>query len=166
VPAAVRIHTVRDRRRAQMVEETYAELHNEYAGKLLPPSHPVARHVARVVERILSANGLGTLALASPSARAPERVFGGGAEAEGGWGEEERGAPGTGGRAWRLLVVNDRETVNAAASFGNIIVFTGILPVAKDEDGLASVLSHGTPAVPPATARAHTPAPARPTPRG
>jgi len=26
---------------------------------------------------------------------------------------------------------------------GNIVVFTGIIPVAKDEDGLAAVLGHG-----------------------
>lgn len=26
---------------------------------------------------------------------------------------------------------------------GNIVVFTGILPVAKDEQGLAAILGHG-----------------------
>lgn len=26
---------------------------------------------------------------------------------------------------------------------GNIVVFTGIIPVAKDEDGLAAILGHG-----------------------
>jgi len=28
---------------------------------------------------------------------------------------------------------------------GNIVVFTGIIPVAKDEDGLAAILGHGPP---------------------
>lgn len=28
-------------------------------------------------------------------------------------------------------------------STGNIVVFTGILPVAKDEQGLAAILGHG-----------------------
>jgi len=27
---------------------------------------------------------------------------------------------------------------------GNIVVFTGIIPVAKDEDGLAAILGHGS----------------------
>lgn len=42
------------------------------------------------------------------------------------------------------MVVNDDRIVNAAASYGNIVVFTGILPVAKDEQSLAAVLGHGT----------------------
>ena len=29
------------------------------------------------------------------------------------------------------------------AATGNIVVFTGIIPVAKDEDGLAAILGHG-----------------------
>lgn len=39
--------------------------------------------------------------------------------------------------------MNDDKVVNAAASYGNVLVFTGILPVAKDEEGLAAVLGHG-----------------------
>lgn len=46
-------------------------------------------------------------------------------------------------REWTLMVVNDPNMVNAAAAFGNIIVFTGILPVAQTETGLASVIAHG-----------------------
>ena len=60
------------------------------------------------------------------------------------------------------MVVNDDKIVNAAASYGlfskyhivqqrnwssspegNIVVFTGILPVARDEQGLAAILGHG-----------------------
>jgi len=40
------------------------------------------------------------------------------------------------------MVVDDPKVVNAMASFGNIVVFTGIIPVAKDEDGLAAILGH------------------------
>lgn len=58
-------------------------------------------------------------------------------------GRTEDVAPGVGGRQWELLVVNDDKIVNAAASYGNVVVFTGILPVAKDEQGLAAVLGHG-----------------------
>jgi Zn-dependent protease with chaperone function len=50
---------------------------------------------------------------------------------------------------WRVLVSNLLE-FNLSPSLisfgisGNIVVFTGILGVAKDEDGLAAVLGHGT----------------------
>ncbi|KAI6043130.1 peptidase family M48-domain-containing protein [Pisolithus marmoratus] len=50
--------------------------------------------------------------------------------------------PESGGKEWHLLVVNDPKVVNAMATFGNIVVFTGILPICKDEQGLASVLGH------------------------
>ena len=65
-------------------------------------------------------------------------------------------------KQWNLLVVNDEKMVNAMASFSepqrlgsepsrmlidhspdNIIVFTGILPICRDENGLAAVLGHG-----------------------
>jgi metalloendopeptidase OMA1, mitochondrial len=69
------------------------------------------------------------------------------------------------GKEWKLLVVNDQKVVNAMAapgmqaqsqlhslcsnnltnfSLGTVVVFTGILPVAKDEQGLAAILGHGT----------------------
>ncbi|KAI9511952.1 peptidase family M48-domain-containing protein [Russula earlei] len=66
-------------------------------------------------------------------------------------------------REWNLLVVNDEKVVNAMAAPGvlahsesfndasvilatsdeaPIVVFTGILPVARDEQGLAAILGH------------------------
>lgn len=51
---------------------------------------------------------------------------------------------GAGTTEWTVMVVNDPKTVNAMAAYGNIVVFTGLLPVAKDEDGLASIIGHGT----------------------
>lgn len=70
------------------------------------------------------------------------------------------------GKEWNLLVVNDPKVVNAMAApgscirdpppsfspprvirtvsgLGTIVVFTGILPVARDEQGLAAILGHG-----------------------
>lgn len=58
------------------------------------------------------------------------------------------------------MVVQDDKVVNAMASFGacvgcslgawdadhvagTVIVFTGILPIAKDEEGLAAIIGHG-----------------------
>ncbi|KAG1818108.1 peptidase family M48-domain-containing protein [Suillus subaureus] len=54
----------------------------------------------------------------------------------------ESSTPESGGKEWNLLVVNDPSCVNAMATFGNIVVFTGILPICKDEQGLAAVLGH------------------------
>lgn len=96
----------------------------------------------RVLTRLLDANDLGTLRSSSaPSQRkaSPDDLFNPDVES----GRTEDVAPGVGGREWELLVVNDDKVVNAAASYGNVLVFTGILPVAKDEEGLAAVLGHG-----------------------
>jgi len=62
-------------------------------------------------------------------------------------------------KEWDVIVVNDMGTINAMASpgesqlfcsdrcdsyfLGVIVVFTGILPVCQDEEGLAAVLAHG-----------------------
>ena len=63
-------------------------------------------------------------------------------------------------KEWDVIVVDDPKTINAMASPGRytsnisqnnhlllqsgvITVFTGILPICQDEDGLAAVLSHG-----------------------
>lgn len=45
---------------------------------------------------------------------------------------------------WEVFLINDDSTRNAfVLPGGKIFVFTGILPVAKTADGLASVLGHG-----------------------
>jgi predicted Zn-dependent protease len=44
---------------------------------------------------------------------------------------------------WDYMILNAPDTVNAAAiAGGRIIVYTGILPVAKTEAGLATILGH------------------------
>lgn len=131
----------------------------QYGDKALPPNHPITRHVRRVVERILESSNLGTLA-------SPESTQGRthSSEQDGAlWPAEQPSKlpPTVGGRQWNLMVVHDAKIVNAAATYGmwpagacsicgayclslgDIIVFTGILPVAKDEEGLAAVLGHG-----------------------
>jgi len=48
------------------------------------------------------------------------------------------------GTKWEVFVVKDDQNQNAfVVPGGKIFVFTGILPVCKDDDGLATVLSHG-----------------------
>lgn len=44
---------------------------------------------------------------------------------------------------WEYMVINAPKTVNAAAiAGGRILVFTGILPVARDDAGLATIIGH------------------------
>ena len=44
---------------------------------------------------------------------------------------------------WEFNLIKDDATVNAfCMPGGKIVVYTGILPVAKDENGLATVMSH------------------------
>ncbi|KAI0260574.1 peptidase family M48-domain-containing protein [Gloeopeniophorella convolvens] len=140
---------------AALWESSYTSLSEEYRGKILPPSHIVTQHVHRIVSRILEANNLGTLR-GSPRPPVPSREvahqsssgFGGDGGQENApdlWDPDAAGhgaSPGTGQKEWNLLVVNDKNTVNAMAAPGTIVVFTGILPVAKDEQGLAAILSH------------------------
>lgn len=128
---------------SKLAQAAYAQLLAEFRGKILPADHPITRHVRRVITGILDANNLGTLHSSEPH-RQPS--------AEGDfWGEDPYGAarpqtvnatPESGGKEWNLLVVNDPKVVNAMAMFGNIVVFTGILPICKDEQGLAAVLGH------------------------
>ncbi|KAI0076651.1 hypothetical protein K474DRAFT_1597625 [Panus rudis PR-1116 ss-1] len=129
---------------SQLAEVAHEQLVLEFRGKILPPNHPITRHVRRVVIQILDANNLGTL-----KSSAPQRKVHPVSESEVLWnpdgsesGRTEEVVPGVGGREWELMVVHDDKVVNAMASYGNIVVFTGILPVAKDENGLAAILGH------------------------
>ncbi|TFY59203.1 hypothetical protein EVJ58_g5927 [Rhodofomes roseus] len=88
---------------AKLARASHEALVAEYGRKVLPPNHPLTRHVRRVVERILEASNLGTLTPPEPAHALP-------------FGEPDG---------------------------GDIIVFTGILRAARDEEGLAAVLGHG-----------------------
>jgi len=50
--------------------------------------------------------------------------------------------PGNNRREWNVVLVHDLETINAAASFGDIIIFTGLFHIVQDENALAAVLGH------------------------
>ena len=85
--------------------------------------------------------------------------FGGG-DGSGSYDVATRSGQAVNNNEWNVMVVDDQKIVNAFASFrksilglknlklivckGNIVVFTGILPICKDEEGLAAVLGHGT----------------------
>lgn len=157
--------------RLQLAEETRKSIVEQFGPNILPDNHYLTVHVKRVVTRILEASDLGTVKDSSQQRRRPSLFsFGGGdgmfdpdsqtgpvnpSEAPG-------GAPAGTPKEWTVLVVNDK-LVNAMAGpgefvlpylcftqvlmvivIGTVVVFTGILPVCKDEAGLAAVLAHGT----------------------
>ena len=140
-------------------------LRNELQDSILPPNHPLSRHVRRVVSRILHASNLGVLRGEAQQSFSP---FGVRSNFEGdSWNPDaDSGAATDSGptygpsKEWDVIVVNDPKMINAMASPGRytsnisqnkclliqsgiITVFTGILPICQDEDGLAAVLSHG-----------------------
>lgn len=142
--------------RTKFALESNRQILQQFKDKILPQDHPLTIHIASLVNRLLAANNLGELkdyASASLMADEPFRTT---FEDSFGTGE---GSP-LSSRKWNLVVVNDNTIVNAMASFGNlvtshigctlnsltdmVVVFTGILPVAKDEQGLAAVLAHGS----------------------
>lgn len=101
----------------QLAEESHQQLMQQFKGKVLPPNHPVTRHIRRVVERILEANNLGKL---KPSGEQP-RVLPS-VDVWSAIGADDL-PPDVGGnlKEWHLFVVNDDKMVNAMASFGELI---------------------------------------------
>lgn len=128
--------------------------------KILDDRHPVSRHVRRVVQHILSSNGLGSVKGMGPELKVTD-VFGGNIwdpDAE----RQSSTATSVGPeKEWDVIVVDDPKIINAMATpgkfilsrtgvwmtesnvVGMVVVFTGILPVCQDEQGLSAVLSHG-----------------------
>ncbi|WFD07548.1 metalloendopeptidase [Malassezia vespertilionis] len=95
-------------------KDAYQQTMQTYAGKMLPPRSPAVTQVQRVVSRIAAA------AAELDKNRAPD-------------------APPT---KWTVHVIRDPQKNAFVLPGGNIFVFTGILPVCKNDDGLATVLSH------------------------
>lgn len=100
----------------QMAKASHEQLLEEFRGRILPPNHPLTQAVRDVVTRILAASNLGSLRAEPTFARQA------GTPVEDLWHADvqnrEVPVPGSGGREWRLVVVNDSKVVNAMASFG------------------------------------------------
>ncbi|KAL0063488.1 metalloendopeptidase [Marasmius tenuissimus] len=123
----------------QLGDVTREQTYQQYKGQILPPDHPLSNHVRRVVSQILSASNLGIVKSHHPVTHSPmDDMWNPDATTDFSRSDATLG----GQREWEVVVVNDKKMVNAAALPGTIIVFTGILPVCKDERGLAAVLSH------------------------
>ncbi|KAF9444437.1 hypothetical protein P691DRAFT_677598 [Macrolepiota fuliginosa MF-IS2] len=118
------------------------ELKQGLAGKTLPPEHPLSIHVRRVASRILKHSNLGyvrgeTRTIPEPSIGFDNEVW----TPSDDYGASVRNTYGP-EKEWDVIVVNDNKVINAMASPGVILVFTGLLPICQDEQGLAAVLSH------------------------
>ncbi|TFK51247.1 hypothetical protein OE88DRAFT_1808039 [Heliocybe sulcata] len=133
----------------KLAEQMHAQILRENKGKILPANHPLTRVVKEISEQLLNANNLGHLS-DERERRAwslPEWLTG---QPDGEqWSydanissEREGLAPGTGGREWKVVVVHDPRVINAAATYGNIIVWTGLFQLCQTRNELASVLSH------------------------
>ncbi|TFK19216.1 peptidase M48 family protein [Coprinopsis marcescibilis] len=130
---------------AMMGEAIREEIHQTMGHHILPPNHPITIHVRRVVSRILTASNLGVIR----GERRPAETLLGVADLFGGYdGFSDVGATTQPNESygpdkeWEVLVVNDRKMINAMAGPGVVVVFTGILPVCKNEEGLAAVVAH------------------------
>ena len=99
-----------------MAKESHEQLLEEFRGKILSPNHPLTQVVRGIVTRILEASNLGSLKTE------PTFIQQTGTSIEDLWYADmqnrDEPVPGSGGREWRLIVVDDPEVVNAMASFG------------------------------------------------
>ncbi|EJU01161.1 hypothetical protein DACRYDRAFT_53615 [Dacryopinax primogenitus] len=126
---------------AEYAAESFREIMNEVGPKLLPSNHPIVRYCQAIAARIVSSAGLGHVVPGSTHGVQKRRR---------GWGLSglDEGETGFGNQmtdesTWEIFVINDPDTPNAFVLSGKkIFVFTGILPIAGDDAGLATILGH------------------------
>ncbi|KAG9003160.1 hypothetical protein FRB93_011240 [Tulasnella sp. JGI-2019a] len=141
-------------------QQTDEEVMRTYGAKILPPNHPISKKVAKVASRIITAANLGEVKGVSSTSSADSPTDGyawtglpsGGADFgfdEGEWNSRKSSAKEHASvvdrlrQEWEVYVIKEDETPNAfVTGGGKIFVFTGILPVAGNDDGLATVLGH------------------------
>ena len=98
-------------------------LRNELQGSILPPNHPLSRHVRRVVSRVLHASNLGILRGEAQPSLSPFGVrpnFEGDAwNPDADFGAATDPGPTYGpSKEWDVIVVNDPKMINAMANPG------------------------------------------------
>lgn len=118
-------------------QEAFAATMAEYRGRILPPNHPYSKMTRQVASRLIRAaadlhglefEGVEAGTQQDAAAAAVDKTYARDFVAN---------------TKWQVFVIDDRKTKNAfVLPGGQIFVFTGILPYCKDEDGLATVLSH------------------------
>jgi predicted Zn-dependent protease len=102
----------------QVGRQAYRDVLQEYRDRVLPENHPDVRRVKRVVDRLAAAAKIEPLQR-EINLHVQGYVF-----------------------DWNVSVVQSRQVNAFCLPAGEIVVFTGILPVAATDDQLATVLSH------------------------
>ena len=101
-----RFNCISEKWELQLAKGSYDREIQIHGEDILPPNHPNSIMVNRVMQRLISANGLGN-------------------------------------QGWEVRVIEDQEQENAfVLPGGKVFVFSGMLPICKDEEGLAAVLGH------------------------
>lgn len=129
-------------------QQEFQKVLAEYRARILPPNHPTSQHVRRVASRIVAA-------LDKAVTNQPEHMRGSQSEAAVAMGtstsyprQGQGQGQGTGvsqqpRTEWEVFVIDNPNERNAfVLPGGKIFVFTGILGVCQNEDGLATVLGH------------------------
>jgi predicted Zn-dependent protease len=102
----------------ELGRRAYAEVLGKYRGKILPADRPEVKRVRHIAARIVRAAGIRPL-------------------------QREINLHLQGYRFdWEANVIQSEQVNAFALPGGKIVVFTAILPVAEDDDQLATVLSH------------------------
>ncbi|KAN0065064.1 metalloendopeptidase [Thecaphora frezii] len=110
--------------------ESYQQVLREHRDRILPHDHPYSRYVRKTAARIISAleHGSSTVVKLGSVDVALSPDHGSGRHRQ---------------TDWEVFVINDPDQKNAfVLPGGKIFVFTGILPICANEDGLATVLGH------------------------
>src|SRR5262249_11704030 len=106
------------RQELQAGREAYAEVLQEYRGRILPASHPDTVRCKRIVDRLARAAEIEPLQR-EIGLRIRGFVF-----------------------EWEVSVVSERQVNAFCLPAGKMVVFTGIIPVAGSDGQLAAVVSH------------------------
>ncbi|OJD21508.1 hypothetical protein ACJ73_07153 [Blastomyces percursus] len=109
-----RFNCISNEMEMQFGKQTYEMILQEYRGQFLPESHHLVRYVDGVFRKLILAGQ-------------PQL------------GEEDAMLKNL---KWKVHVINSPEMNAFVLPGGNVFVFTGILPICRDKDGLAAVLGH------------------------
>ncbi|KAJ7785239.1 peptidase family M48-domain-containing protein [Mycena maculata] len=112
----------------------------EFRGRILPVDHPITQQVRRITRRIITSSNLGHLEGEGPGQDYLIDTWGFSADTFGA--EIPRSPTMYPAKEWVVLVIHDKKFINAFAAPGLVCVSTGIMPVARDEEGLAAIIGH------------------------
>jgi predicted Zn-dependent protease len=99
-------------------KQAFAEVLQEYRGRVVPEGHPQARRIVELGKRIQKAAGIQPLRR-EINLRIDDRYL-----------------------EWEFVLLEDKQANAFCLPGGKVAVFTGLLPVAENDDQLAAVVGH------------------------